>query len=239
MDLSAIDVQQKTFRERFRGYDPDDVEDFLDRVVETFRSLELQVKRQQERIDQLEHDLAETSEAEEAIKRTFVAAQRTTQEMVTEAEAQAATIVERAREESDRLTGEARAEAERARRAADDENGQLMRRTAQLRTAVADLQNRLRAFAEGGLVELESIQASIDLETQSISDILSAAADEADAASGPLPEPTAEDLAITEAGDADDADTGNGETPVEAAYLQRPRSQRPWDRPEGEAEPED
>ncbi|MEE9228319.1 MAG: DivIVA domain-containing protein, partial [Acidimicrobiia bacterium] len=33
MDLTAIDVQQKTFRERFRGFDPDEVEDFLERVV--------------------------------------------------------------------------------------------------------------------------------------------------------------------------------------------------------------
>jgi cell division initiation protein len=93
MDLSAIDVQQKTFRERFRGYDPDDVEDFLDRVVETLRGQELKLQQQQEQLDGLSQDLAGTKEAEEAIKRTYITAQRTSQEMVNEASEKATTLL--------------------------------------------------------------------------------------------------------------------------------------------------
>ena len=259
MDLSAIDVQQKTFRERFRGYDPDDVEDFLDRVVETLRGQELKLQQQQEQLDGLSQDLAGTKEAEEAIKRTYITAQRTSQEMVNEAQekaqtildqaasevetlvgdarSQADTLVAEARNESDKMLREARAETKKTREEAAVEHEALQRRVAQLRTAVSDLQTRLQAFAETAAVDLEGLGASIDLETHSISEILEKAA-AADAAV---------DITEAEMNDADDqaedlpeaeAVLAEGEAVVEdgadeareAAYLQQPRGQRPWER---------
>ena len=165
MDLSAIDVQQKTFRERFRGYDPDDVEDFLDRVVETLRGQELKLRQQQESLDALQQDLAGTKEAEEAIKRTYITAQRTSQEMTSEAQAKANSIVDKAKNQAESTVSEARAEVKRTRDEASAEHDALKRRVAQLRSAVGDLQTRLKAFAETAAIDLEGLGASIDLET--------------------------------------------------------------------------
>jgi cell division initiation protein len=248
MDLSAIDVQQKTFRERFRGYDPDDVEDFLDRVVETLRGQELKLRQQQESLDALQQDLAGTKEAEEAIKRTYITAQRTSQEMVSEAQAKANSVVDKAKNQAESMVGEARAEVKRTREEATAEHDVLKRRVAQLRTAVGDLQTRLKAFAETAAVDLEGLGASIDLETHSISEILEKAAGEQEQERQAHPagnrkgnsrktEEEAEQAMPAEV-TAGDSVTEEGETVIEdateeareAAYLQQPRGQRPWER---------
>ncbi len=241
MDLSAIDVQQKTFRERFRGYDPDDVEDFLDRVVETLRGYELKLRQQQEQLDALQQDLAGTKEAEEAIKRTYITAQRTSQEMVSEAQQKANALVDKAKGEAESMVAEGRAEVKRTRDEAAGEHEALKRRVAQLRSAVGDLQTRLKSFAENASVDLEGLGASIDLETHSISEILEQTAAARDAqqpapakeqpkpgskADTPQEEPAP--AKVTE--EAGTVIEEGGEEAREAAYLKQPRGQRPWER---------
>ncbi|NNJ48180.1 MAG: DivIVA domain-containing protein [Acidimicrobiia bacterium] len=233
MDLSAIDVQQKTFRERFRGYDPDDVEDFLDRVVETLRGYELKARQQQEQLDALAQDLAGTKEAEEAIKRTYITAQRTSQEMVSEAQEKSNAILDKAKGQSESMVGEARAEVKRTREEAVAEHDALKRRIAQLRSAVGDMQSRLKEFAETASIDLEGLGASIDLETHSISEILENAAAESDEAPGDEATGVAEADQPAEVVAEENADEGAeaaAEDAREAAYLQQPRGQRPWER---------
>ncbi|MBT8217322.1 MAG: hypothetical protein KJO17_10770, partial [Acidimicrobiia bacterium] len=135
------------------------------------------------------------------------------------------------------------------------------------RSAVSDLQTRLKAFAENASAELEGLGASIDLETHSISEILEQAAatddaveaDEAEAAAAAEAaqaaqaadavatdeaeaEPEAAEVtagAEATAGVADVVEDAVDDNTViedgadearEAAYLQQPRGQRPWER---------
>lgn len=250
MDLSAIDVQQKTFRERFRGYDPDDVEDFLDRIVETLRGHELKLRQQQESLDAAQQDLAGSKEAEEAIKRTYITAQRTAQEMVTEAQEKANRLMDNAKAESESMLKNTRSDLERQQQEAATEHDALLRRVAQLRTAVSELQGRLQAFAEGAAVELEGLGASIDLETHSVSEILGAAAvkqdrqlvdGEPEKEAEPDAAPAEQAVPSDEAGERQQVSTEPQPAPTEAqnqkqeqgrdaAYLQQPRGQRPWER---------
>ena len=235
MDLTAIDVQQKTFRERFRGFDPDEVEDFLERVVETLRGYELKLREQNDSLEALRQDLAGTKEAEEAIKRTYITAQRTSQEMVAEAQEKASRVLDKAKGEAEGMVSAARADVKRTRDDAAVEHESLQRRVAQLRTAVSDLQGRLKQFADGAAVELEGLGASIDLETHSISEILESVdrKSKTDSGSG---QAKLEDATQPQA-DPEQAEA-EPETAVEApkaeghdaAYLQQPRGQRPWER---------
>ncbi len=241
MDLSAIDVQQKTFRERFRGFDPDEVEDFLERVVETLRGYELKLRHQQDELEGLKQDLAGTKEAEEAIKRTYITAQRTSQEMVAEAQDKVTRILDKAKGEAEGMVSAARADVKRTRDDAAAEHESLKRRVNQLRTAVSDLQGRLKQFAEGASAELEGLGASIDLETHSISEIL----ESTDEKSGGSPDKAKAGKAPSQQQPEAKPAEAQGETPQEepaksddgsksegrdAAYLQQPRGQRPWER---------
>ncbi|MEE9534760.1 MAG: DivIVA domain-containing protein [Acidimicrobiia bacterium] len=235
MDLTAIDVQQKTFRERFRGFDPDEVEDFLERVVETLRGYELKLRDQNDSLEALRQDLAGTKEAEEAIKRTYITAQRTSKEMVVEAQEKASRVLDKAKGEAEGMVSAARADVKRTRDDAATEHESLQRRVAQLRTAVSDLQGRLKQFADGAAVELEGLGASIDLETHSISEILEAVDRKSETGSGSgqakVQEPTQPqadpEQAEAEPETAVEAPKAEGH---DAAYLQQPRGQRPWER---------
>ena len=235
MDLSAIDVQQKTFRERFRGFDPDEVEDFLERVVETLRGYELKLRQQQDQLEMLKQDLAGTKEAEEAIKRTYITAQRTSQEMVAEAQDKVNRVLDKAKGEAEGMVSAARADAKRTRDDASAEHDGLKRRVAQLRTAVSDLQGRLKQFAEGASAELEGLGASIDLETHSIAEILESADRKSDSGSDggqgqkkSVPEEPKDESKQSEPTKADDVPKSTEGR--DAAYLQQPRGQRPWER---------
>lgn len=249
MDLSAVDVQQKTFRERFRGYDPDDVEDFLDRVVETLRGYEVKLRQQQDDMEKLRNDVEGTKEAEEAIKRTYITAQRTSQEMVNEAQEKANRILDKAKVDAEASVKEAEEKSKQARADAAIEEEALQRRIAQLRTAVGDLQGRLATFAEEASVELEAIGASIDLETEELAEILDRGSDgdgsETQAGERPAGEKQADksnsssgpkDQAAEEAPKADTKvadEASDKQKKREAAYLQQPRGQRPWDAKKG------
>ncbi|MBT8200382.1 MAG: DivIVA domain-containing protein [Acidimicrobiia bacterium] len=266
-ELTAIEIQQQTFREVFRGYDRYEIEQFLEDVVKTMRAKEALVRQQMDRISELEADLSATDEAEEAIKRTFVAAQRTSQEMVAEAQEKANQLMQQAQaeadslrrqasEESERMLTSSIEEAERVKREADEvaknarskleheygdlraqreaEQHRLAQRLVQLRTAVGDLQERVKAFAITSSGELEGIVGSIDLETHSIADILERADQKK---LDNIDEPDTEELMALEEqmehereGDLDDVEDV---VSPNAVYLQQPRGLRPWERHRG------
>lgn len=110
MSITPEDVERKTFKERFKGYDMDEVDTFLDRVV--VRLKELQVEREQLR-QRLEEVQASSGESERLLQRTLVTAQRTADETVEEARSEADRLLEQARAEAEQTLGDARAEAER------------------------------------------------------------------------------------------------------------------------------
>ena len=44
MPLNAEDILKKTFKTRLKGYDEDEVDMFLDEIIEEFRNMEKQAK---------------------------------------------------------------------------------------------------------------------------------------------------------------------------------------------------
>ena len=82
MPLTPIDVQQKTFATALRGYDLDEVDDFLDAVVVALKDYDQRLSDAQERISTLEAELNDRGDAEGAIARALVAAQRSADSIV-------------------------------------------------------------------------------------------------------------------------------------------------------------
>jgi cell division initiation protein len=110
MNLTPIDVEQKAFTQALRGYQMDEVDDFLDEVVTTLRGYEQRLRDAQEKIRALEVEVSNRGGDEGAISRAFVAAQRSADAMVAEAEAEAEKIRQRALAESDELAAKRDAE---------------------------------------------------------------------------------------------------------------------------------
>ena len=146
MALTPSDVEQKTFSTALRGYDLDEVDDFLDEVVASLRDL-------QDQLAEAKSSAPATTEVEttpvptpvpvdeSAVGRALVAAQETADQIVAEAKTEG----ERIREEAKADAGSWAAERDAKKAQAEAEMEELSRHVAQVRnqlallaTAVAD-----------------------------------------------------------------------------------------------------
>src|SRR5215471_6584321 len=99
MDVSPKTLREVEFREKFRGYHPEDVDTFLEKVAVGIESLQNQVRQATERAAHAEKIAAESGTTDEALSRTLLLAQRTADMAVDEAKEQAATTLADAQSE--------------------------------------------------------------------------------------------------------------------------------------------
>lgn len=126
MSLTPEDIEHQVFKERFRGYDQDEVDRFLDRVSEGLSELAREREQLADRVRALEGRAGEKTESEKLLQRTLVSAQRAADETVAEARATAEQTVQEARDEAEEILAEAHRQLDAdARRVAEDEQRAL------------------------------------------------------------------------------------------------------------------
>jgi DivIVA domain-containing protein len=182
MDISAKILREVEFRDRLRGYDTDEVDDFLERVAVGFDELTAELAAAQARADRAEHQAPPPAPApttdDDSIKRTLVLAQRTADLAVREAQEEAGSILEDARAAAAAAMSDARASAERARIQAelDLQNtvDRLRTERARLESEVASLvglvgaeKNRLTNTLRALLTKLDELNLSPEVLTAS------------------------------------------------------------------------
>jgi cell division initiation protein len=113
MNLTPSDVEQKAFTQALRGYQMDEVDDFLDEVVNTLRNYDQRLRDAQDKIKVLESEASNRGGDESAISRAILTAQRSADALVAEAKADADRIRSKATAEADEL--QAAREAERTK----------------------------------------------------------------------------------------------------------------------------
>jgi DivIVA domain-containing protein len=126
MDLSSKMLREVEFRDRLRGYDTDEVDEFLERVAVGIDELHAQLVDARARLSVAPAPVAAAAEPQrspleddDTIKRTLILAQRTADLAISEAKAEAETLLVHARGESDRLLAEAQETARRLESAAE------------------------------------------------------------------------------------------------------------------------
>jgi cell division initiation protein len=138
MQVSAQTLRDVKFREKFRGYHPDDVDEFLEQVAEGITYLHGRLREAQDRVGDAEPSGARPIANDEAVRRTLVLAQRT-----------AELAIQEGRHEAERIQSDARTRAESivsgaedaARRTVEETNERLRDEVAKLEAA----RQRLRA----------------------------------------------------------------------------------------------
>jgi cell division initiation protein len=107
MDLSPQLLRDVEFREQWRGYNPDEVDEFLERLATAVEELQGRLAETTERAERAERRVLDSASDDE-LRRTLVIAQRTADATLAEADAEA----ERRLADIDRRVKEAEAEAE-------------------------------------------------------------------------------------------------------------------------------
>ena len=158
MTLTPQDIENQVFKERFRGYDPEEVDAFLDRVSEQLSKLAGERDEAIARAEDADRRATTTAgEQEQLLSRTLLTAERTAEQTVTQAQAEAEQTREDARVEAEQVREEARSEAaELRRRAEEDAREELEAAHAaadRVRQAIAEL----RSFREDYRDRVEAV----------------------------------------------------------------------------------
>jgi len=100
MELSPQQLCDVEFSEQWRGYNRDQVDDFIERVAAAVSTLQERLRKMTERAVRAEQRSQEGTEADGAARRTLVLAQRTADATVAEAKDTAARLIAQAQEEA-------------------------------------------------------------------------------------------------------------------------------------------
>ncbi len=157
MPLTPIDVQQKTFVTTFRGYDLDEVDDFLDEVVTSLKDYEQRLHDAQQRIAILEAQAQGRGDSEAAISRALVSAQRS-----------ADLIVGDAKSEAERILAGARLDARSLESERDKERARLEGEMSEMRNIVAELKERIAALAGPMAEDADTMMTAVDAADQAM-----------------------------------------------------------------------
>jgi len=112
IDLTPLDVRNKRgdFDKNLRGYDPQEVDTFLELVAERLEELVMENLQLRERTEGLQKQVDSQSGREKAVQEALVTAQELRSEMKNQAQREAELILGEARTEARRLVAEAEAE---------------------------------------------------------------------------------------------------------------------------------
>jgi len=145
MDVSPKTLREVEFREKMRGYHPEDVDQFLERVAAGIEVLQDRLRQAMDRAQRAEQAANDAGGSDETLRRTLVLAQRTADLAVQEAREQAARILASAEQQAQSIIGEAE---ERARRSHEDAlvevKGELNKLEASRQQLQADVENLTR-----------------------------------------------------------------------------------------------
>lgn len=113
--LTSLDVVNQSFKRSFHGYDAAEVDEFLDHVAETLQTYNQKNKELERELSAKNDSLAEFERMKDALHETLLMAQKSANDRVESARAQAESILNDARQNADDITRDAQEEMEQLR----------------------------------------------------------------------------------------------------------------------------
>ena len=113
MPLTPLDIHNKEFSSKFRGFDEDEVNEFLDQVVKDYEMVIREKKNLEEKVDRLEEKLGHFTNIEETLNKSILVAQETAEEVKGNATKESKLIIKEAEKNADRIINEALSKSRR------------------------------------------------------------------------------------------------------------------------------
>ena len=110
MKLTPMDINNKEFKRGLRGYNPEEVDEFLDEVVENYEELYKDNSKLREKVATLTEQIEHYSKIESTIQNTLVLAQNAADQAKSSAEKEAELVVKNANETAQRIVDKAHAD---------------------------------------------------------------------------------------------------------------------------------
>jgi len=111
MSLTPLDIHNKEFARSFRGYDEDEVNEFLDQVIKDYETLIRENKELQTQLISVEERLGHFANIEETLSKTIIVAQEAADEVKNNSKKEAQLIIKEAEKNADRIINDALAKS--------------------------------------------------------------------------------------------------------------------------------
>ena len=151
MALTALEIKDKTFGVKFRGYDANEVEEFLDIVVRDYEDLVRLNHDQEAKIQALEERLNYFDEMKDSLSQSVLIAQDTAERVKQAANERSENIVRQAEQDAQHLVDEAKQKANEILRHATDNAKKVAVETEELKNKTRVFHQRLKSTIESQL----------------------------------------------------------------------------------------
>ena len=111
MPITSLEIKDKSFSTKFRGFDPEEVDEFLDIVVRDYETLVRSNHDKEQQIRNLEERLSYFDEMKDSLSQSVLIAQDTAERVKQAATERSHNIIHHAEQESQRLLDEAKYKA--------------------------------------------------------------------------------------------------------------------------------
>lgn len=156
MALTALELKDKTFSTKFRGYNAEEVDDFLDIVTRDYEDLVHKNHTQETEIKSLKDRLSVFDEMKESLSQSVILAQDTAEKVKHASEEQANNIIKQAEYDAQNLLNEAKDKANAILRSATDNAKKIVVETEELKNKTRLFHQRLKSTVESQLSLINS-----------------------------------------------------------------------------------
>lgn len=111
--LTPLDIHNKEFKRSFRGYNEEEVDEFLDQLAQDYEWLYTENQRLKEKLEDFKAGVARYEEMEQTIKDTLVMAQKNAEELRENTKREAEVLLNEARQKAKEMVKEAEENADR------------------------------------------------------------------------------------------------------------------------------
>ncbi|HHY6903872.1 TPA: DivIVA domain-containing protein [Streptococcus pneumoniae] len=156
MPITSLEIKDKTFGTRFRGFDPEEVDEFLDIVVRDYEDLVRANHDKNLHIKSLEERLSYFDEMKDSLSQSVLIAQDTAERVKQAATERSNNIIQQAEQDAQRLLEEAKYKANEILRQATDNAKKVAVETEELKNKSRVFHQRLKSTIESQLAIVES-----------------------------------------------------------------------------------
>ena len=156
MPITSLEIKDKTFSTKFRGFNPEEVDEFLDIVVRDYEALVRSNHEKEQHIKNLEERLSYFDEIKESLSQSVLIAQDTAERVKQAANERSQNILKQAEQDAQRLLDEAKYKANEILRQATDNAKKVAVETEELKNKSRVFHQRLKSTIESQLAIVDS-----------------------------------------------------------------------------------
>lgn len=156
MALNSLDIQNKTFTTKFRGYDRQEVDEFLEIVIRDYDEMTQKIKDNDREIKSMKERLKDFDNMKESLNRSILVAQETADNVKAQAESEAERISRNASQRGDQILEATHREARQILQSTYDEARRLVNESDELKRGMRSYYQRVTMLIEGQLANIKS-----------------------------------------------------------------------------------